>query len=84
MAPNISLADGVAAARRIVKTIAEQQIVVDGQRVRITVSIGVASWNQGMKNEDELILCADKALYAVKSSGRNGVALVDAQRMQRV
>jgi diguanylate cyclase (GGDEF)-like protein len=84
VAPNILLADGVAAARRIVKTIAEQQIVVDGQRVHITLSVGVASWQQNMKNADELILCADNALYAVKSSGRNGVAQADGKTLQRV
>ncbi len=81
--PNVVPADGVAAARRLVRTIAEQPIVVDGQRVPITVSIGVACWSPDMKTADELILCADKALYAVKSSGRNGVALADGKKIQR-
>ncbi|TFG53692.1 MAG: sensor domain-containing diguanylate cyclase [Gemmatimonadales bacterium] len=39
----------------------------------ITVSIGLASWSDGMADAEALILAADQALYAAKDAGRNRV-----------
>ena len=43
------------------------------QRVRITVSIGVAAPGKGGKKAPEVLAAADKALYKAKKAGRNRV-----------
>lgn len=42
-----------------------------GAPLRITVSIGVASWPLQGDGADTLVAAADAALYAAKRSGRN-------------
>ena len=42
---------------------------------RITISIGVASFPQDASNKEDLIACADKALYVAKETGRNRVCM---------
>ncbi len=44
-----------------------------GLRVRISASIGVASWPENGRTAEELLAAADAAMYAVKNSGKNGV-----------
>ena len=46
--------------------------LADGS-IRFTVSIGVAGYQLGMSS-DELLNCADKAMYDVKGTGKNNVA----------
>lgn len=41
--------------------------------LKVTVSVGVATANSGMDCK-EIIVCADKALYCAKNTGRNRVA----------
>lgn len=84
VAPNIGLKDGVAAAQRLRKIIANQQFEFDGKKISVAVSVGVTSWVKGIKNEDELLVNADKALYAVKSGGRNGVAVSEGGKVRLV
>jgi len=43
---------------------------------RVTVSIGVAAWQQGMANVSDLMRAADLQLYRAKQSGRNRVCSV--------
>ena len=42
--------------------------------MHVTLSIGVASWAPGM-DRDQLLRCADAALYRAKDAGRNRVML---------
>lgn len=39
--------------------------------VNVTISIGGALYPQEASNKDELVACADKAMYAAKMAGRN-------------
>ena len=43
----------------------------------ITVSCGIATYNEGMGTVEDLIAAADQALYAAKSGGRDRVVLAD-------
>jgi diguanylate cyclase (GGDEF)-like protein len=54
---------------------AERDWDVKGERFRTTVSIGVAHSTEG--NVDEILALADKALYKVKSTGRNSYAVTE-------
>jgi diguanylate cyclase (GGDEF)-like protein len=49
-----------------------------GQRdIQLTVSIGVASYPNGVKTLDQLIEKVDKAMYKAKTDGRNRVHIAD-------
>ena len=56
-------------ARSIVELIA-QPYDIDGHRIRSTVSIGIAVGPKDGNGADELLMAADLALYAVKTTGR--------------
>jgi len=58
-------------AERIRKAIESAPIDWQGQKIDVTVSIGVASQPEDATQREELIGCADKALYSSKRSGRN-------------
>ncbi len=57
---------------RVRQAVQAREVVVQGQRVRITVSIGVAAHIPG-KSVAQLLEQADQALYRAKSLGRNRV-----------
>lgn len=61
-------------AERIRKTICEASFIWQGKQLPVTVSIGVKSVSQGMREEAiEVLKCADDALYKAKQNGRNRV-----------
>ena len=64
-------------AEKIRQILCETTITKDGQKVCATVSIGVASFPEHGSNVNELIACADNALYKAKDKGRNLVVLAD-------
>jgi diguanylate cyclase (GGDEF)-like protein len=72
--PESSLATAVAAGERIRQAIA-QPIEVDGTRLTVTVSVGVAVHRSADHGLDHTIRAADAALYRAKASGRNAVAV---------
>lgn len=59
-------------AERIRKSIEEQRIVVDGEIIKITISIGI-SYSEDAKNINNRIEISDKRLYISKQTGRNKV-----------
>ncbi len=71
--PNLEQGDAAMAAERLRSCIADHTIKVEGKALRVTASIGVANWQDGIANPDQLIAQADKALYAAKALGRNRV-----------
>jgi diguanylate cyclase (GGDEF)-like protein len=44
----------------------------DGLAIRLTVSVGVATLPDAANSAEELMMAADKAMYVVKDSGKNG------------
>ena len=64
-------AGGFHVAERIRTQIEAAEIVVDGQRIRITVSIGLAVCPDNAITAKDLILEADKSLYVAKHDGKN-------------
>jgi len=53
--------------------VASQVVHFDGERIRYTISAGVASIADGIDGIDLLLKRADQALYAAKRGGRNRV-----------
>lgn len=61
----------LAVAERIRKNVASYQL----KELRMTASIGIASYPEHGDEKDVLIRMADKAMYWVKDHGKNGIAL---------
>jgi diguanylate cyclase (GGDEF)-like protein len=51
--------------------------ILDGRRVTVSISMGIASYDPSMQSPDELIEAADRALYEAKSNGRNRICCYD-------
>ena len=55
--------------------------MIENQRIKVTVSIGVACL-EGESNLDDLSQEADRALYLAKRGGRNRVASVESTSLR--
>jgi diguanylate cyclase (GGDEF)-like protein len=75
ISPKVNLNEGVLAGERLRKAIAALDIAYEGQQIAVRVSLGVASWEKGVADQDELIAQVDRALYAAKAGGRNCLAV---------
>jgi len=68
--------DAVATARRMLDLVS-QPIVLQGQSVTHTASVGVARGNRGEVGSLELLGRGDAALYTAKARGRNEIVVFD-------
>ena len=64
------------AAEGLRRMIEKEKISLRRQDTTVTVSIGVASMPIDTKDEDDLVLKADKAMYMAKQKGRNQVCCI--------
>ncbi len=65
-------------ADQIVKTLG-RPFVLNESMVRIGASVGIAQHPQHGETGPQLLICADRALYAVKRSGKSAFAVFDAK-----
>ncbi len=70
--PETRLDDAYKVAERVRKTI---EVEASSEVVPITVSLGIASWPIDGMTSEEIIACADTALYRAKETGRNRTCL---------
>lgn len=70
-------ADARAAAERIRRTIERLAFDVEGIRLHVTVSIGLASNHGEARELRDMLIAADRAVYAAKDGGRNRVVAED-------
>jgi diguanylate cyclase (GGDEF)-like protein len=68
--PEFSSPAEIEALARIIAEAINQPYEIDGHRIRSSVSIGIAIGPRDGKNADDILMAADLALYAVKTSGR--------------
>lgn len=61
------------AAERIRKAVADEEFVWEGQRLPITISLGVSVLHPGENVPDAMVRRADEALYLAKRTGKNRV-----------
>ncbi len=83
--PQTRAVDAFRIAERVRANIAGLSIIVPGatggERVHVTVSIGVAALDSGSKREyTELMAAADAALYRAKADGRDQVQMISTTR----
>ena len=65
-------------AERIRKTVEDNFFTLNsGKKINLTISIGVASYEDSTNDPTMLIDDADKALYQAKKSGRNKVCVAN-------
>jgi len=63
-------------AEELRRRVENEKVMLRRQDTHVTVSIGVASLPLDTKDEDELVLKADKAMYMAKEKGRNRVCSI--------
>ncbi len=74
--PETKVNEAKIVAERLRKSISLQDFNAEGEKVRVTVSIGIAGFiHDSEMTEDILIEQADKALYHAKQTGRNRVCI---------
>jgi diguanylate cyclase (GGDEF)-like protein len=83
--PQTRAVDAFRIAERVRARIAALSIIAagssGGERVQVTVSIGVAALDSGSKRElSELLAAADAALYRAKDGGRDQVQMISTTR----
>ena len=83
--PQISSVDAIRLAERIRSHIAAMSIIAPGaaggERVQVTVSIGVAALDPGTtRTYAQLMSAADAALYRAKGGGRDQVQMISSTR----
>lgn len=70
--PPIGQDDCKRIAERLLEVLCEP-IRVQGHECSVSASIGVSIYPKDAKDAEELIKCADAAMYRVKDQGRNGI-----------
>jgi diguanylate cyclase (GGDEF)-like protein len=73
--PHTNLQEARTVAERIRNSIEHHPFNFQGDTFPLTTSIGVAELTDNLKDSDELLSCADKALYRAKQEGRNRVCV---------
>ena len=62
-------------AKQLLQAIHQEKIILRRQETHVSASIGVAEFPADAKDENTIILKADRALYNAKAKGRNRVCL---------
>ena len=73
--PETDLQTAMEVAERLRASVAERPINISGQKINITVSIGVSGQDENTLELETLIARADQAMYMAKHKGRNCVAI---------
>ncbi len=71
--PETELAPALQLCERLRRKVESRPVETDGDPIKITVSVGVADFQQN-RTLEEIIAQADAALYTAKRNGRNQVA----------
>lgn len=64
-------------AERLLATLREARVAVEGGEVAVTASVGVAAWRPGEANLSPALRRADRAMYRAKAGGRDRVVVAD-------
>jgi diguanylate cyclase (GGDEF)-like protein len=73
--PETGAEAAVAAADKLRALLSDSPVEVGRGRISIRASIGVATWDDGMRTPSDLYAAADEALYRAKALGRDRTEL---------
>ena len=84
LCPRMEASDAAAIAARLVEAVSVLRFQSAEQILRVGCSIGIASYPTDARTGDDLVACADAAMYEAKRGGKNGWAAFhdDPQRSQ--
>ena len=82
ISPHMPMRDALIAGERLRLQLEKAKINADGKIISITMSIGMAIREDTMRHGEDLMIAADKALYAAKNAGRNRIALSTAGQIR--
>lgn len=72
-------------SERLRKAVENSEFIFAGNRIPVTISLGIASLNKGGDDVDKLLAIADSRLYLAKQKGRNRICASDkAGRTERL
>jgi diguanylate cyclase (GGDEF)-like protein len=63
--------------------VAEQRFGNEGEPIKVTISVGVASYPDNGEDAESVIKKADEALYEAKEMGRNRVVLTGTSKKKK-
>jgi len=69
--PSADRTQAEALAERIVRSIAQIPFRLEGQTLHISSSLGIALYPEHASDQDQLVACADAAMYQAKQAGKN-------------
>jgi len=75
--PEIDLAGAAQFGESLRRMVEEEEFVIEGRRILLAISVGVADLEPGVANADDLIKKADARLYRAKQGGRNRVVAAE-------
>ncbi|MFD2164899.1 diguanylate cyclase [Thalassotalea euphylliae] len=73
--PETRLPGAAEVAERVRKKVAEQEFVFEGDRIQVSISLGVAELSDEHQRYEQVISSADNELYRAKSMGRNQICV---------
>ena len=84
LCPRMESSGAAAIAARLIQAVSVLRFQSPEQTLRIGCSIGIASYPTDARTADDLVACADAAMYEAKRGGKNGWATFhdDPQRSQ--
>jgi two-component system cell cycle response regulator len=83
VSPSCTVAEAAEVAERVRASVEATPFAHPSGAIRLTISMGVAGACGGQLQSQDLIVLADKALYAAKNRGRNRVVLADEKSAAR-
>jgi diguanylate cyclase (GGDEF)-like protein len=75
--PNADLAEAEMAAERLINLLRTHVFEIDEHRITQRVSVGIALYPDHGSTTDELLVCADLAMYEAKNSGGDAYRVFD-------
>lgn len=75
--PNTNRLAAIVLSERLRKAVEEKEFTFGGNRMPVTVSLGIAALNKGDEDVDKLMAIADTRLYLAKQRGRNRICASD-------
>lgn len=74
LCPGVDTTTGAMIAPRLVQAVSQLTLELGGHELRVGCSVGYAVYPDHAANAEDLLVCADHAMYQAKRAGKNGWA----------